>query len=101
MCQKAAVIKEGKIIKNETVKTLVQMLEFEDYVITVKKITDLNVLKNFHLKTIDEHTLEVRLEREEELNNFLLKLSESGMVMTDIRTKGFRLEKLFLNILQG
>ncbi len=100
MCAHAAIIKEGKIIKNESVKKLVQTLELEDYLITVKHVQGVDQLKEYSLKVIDEYTLEVVLNRKSELNNFLMKLSQTGMVMTDIRTKGFRLEKLFLNILQ-
>jgi len=101
MCEQAAIIKEGKIIKNEKVKKLVQMLEFEDYLITVKEVRGVDQLREFQVTVLDEYTLEVKLDRKEKLNDFLIKLAGTGMVLTDIRAKGFRLEKLFLNMLQG
>jgi len=100
MCRHAAIIKEGKIIKNDSVKKLVGLLEQENYVITVKELKYLEQLKEYQVTVVDEHTLEVELDRKVELNAFLVKLTQAGIVMTDIRTKGFRLEKLFLNILK-
>jgi ABC-2 type transport system ATP-binding protein len=101
MCRTAAMIKEGQIIKNEPVKTLVQLLHLEEYTITVKKVKNIEQLSRYQMKVIDDHTLELEIDRENQLNNFLADLSKTGMKTTDIRTKGFRLEKLFINMLNN
>ncbi|MCD4779470.1 MAG: ABC transporter ATP-binding protein [Candidatus Omnitrophica bacterium] len=100
MCRTAAIIKEGQIIKNEPVKTLIQLLHLEEYIITVKKIQNIKKLSQYQIMVIDDHTFELEIDREHQLNNFLADLPKTGMKTTDIRTKGFRLEKLFINMLK-
>ena len=101
MCRNAAIIKEGEIIKNDKVSRLLQLLDHETYVINVKEVKSLERLSQYEPKKLDEHTLEVELNHKESLNDFIVRLSEIGMVVTDIRPKGNRLEKLFLNVLRG
>ena len=99
MCRHAAIIKNGEIVANDTVKSLTQLVDKETYVVMVKEIPALEGIKVFTPKVIDENTFEVELSRQETLNDFVMKLTSLGMVVTDIRPKGYRLEKLFLNLL--
>ncbi len=100
MCRRAAIIKNGEIIKNDTVRSLLKLIDEETYIVQVddvKKIKDLNIA---HLKIVDDHTFEVELKKGDKLNDLILKMSQAGAAVTDIRPKGNRLEKLFLKILQ-
>ncbi len=101
MCRNAAIIKNGEIITHDSVKRLVQRLEREVYVVTVREVKNVAALSAYGVKVVDETTLEAELIRRETLHDFVLKLSEAGMVMTDIRPRGHRLEKLFLSILNN
>ena len=100
MCRQAAIIKNGEIVHNDTVKNLVRMLKEETYVVTVKDIKNIETLAHFKPVIIDEKTIEVELNKEESLNDFIAQLSRAGMTVIDIRPKGHRLEKLFLNLLK-
>lgn len=100
MCRHAAIIKNGEIVHNDTVKNLVGMLKEETYVVTVKDIKTIEALNHFKPVIVDEKTIEVELNKEESLNDFIALLSRAGMTVTDIRPKGHRLEKLFLNLLK-
>jgi ABC-2 type transport system ATP-binding protein len=100
MCRNAAIIKSGEIIKKDSVKKLVGLMDREVYVVSVQKVKDITSMSVYKPKVIDETTLEVELGRQETMQNFVLHLAQTGMIMTDIRPKGHRLEKLFLEILK-
>ena len=94
-------IKQGAVpIKNDQVKNLLGLVEQETYVVHVEKITSLESLKDCRPVAIDETTFEVDLSKKNKLNDFISRLSPLGMIVTDIRPKGNRLEKLFLSILK-
>ena len=99
MCRNAAIIKEGKIISLDSVRNLNKLITQETYVIAVKKVESLAGLEAYKPMVIDEHTLEVDLNRDEQLNDLLIKLIKNGFDITDVHPKGQRLEKLFLSLL--
>lgn len=101
LCRQAAIIKDGQIIANDRVKNLVKLVAKETYIVHVDAIRSLERIKGFNPVVIDENTFEVDLSKEERLNEFIAYLSQLGMVVTDFRPKGNRIEKLFLNILNS
>lgn len=99
MCRTAAMIKEGAIIRLDTVKNLNKLITQETYVITVKSVKSLAGFEAYKPVIVDEHTIEVDLNRDEELNGLIMKLIQEEFVITDVHPKGQRLEKLFLSLL--
>ena len=100
MCKKAAIIKNGEIIACDLVNNLLRLLAKETYVIHVEKVQSLNELTSYNPQKIDEYAFEIDLNKKEKLNDFISRLTQLGMVVTHIRPKGNRLEKLYLNILK-
>lgn len=100
MCRNAAIIKEGEIVSSGPVKKLVQCLEIETYVVSVEKVRSIEALSHYNPKQVDEHTFEIDLPKSKNLNDVVQEAIEIGMVITDFRPKGNRLEKLFLNLLK-
>jgi len=100
MCKHAAIIKEGKIVRNEPVKNLIKIMENETFVISIREMKSLNKIKGFEYRKIDETTIEVDVDKTQTINSFITELTYSGVVFTDIRPKGFRLERLFLDLLK-
>jgi len=98
MCRRAAIIKEGEVIKNDKVSQLVKLLDEETFTVTVREMRPLEHLQVFKPKVIDEHTMEVQLTQKETLNDFINALSQNSMIVVDIRPQGHRLERLFLRI---
>lgn len=101
MCRHAAIIKNGEIILRDSVKKLVTLMEREVYTVTVKKVQNIEALSHFSPKVNDDTTLEVEISRKETLHDFVKCLAGSGMILIDIRPKGHRLEKLFLEVLNN
>jgi len=101
LCRQAAIIKDGEIIANDRVRNLVKLVARETYIVHVDAICALEKLKGYDPVVIDENTFEVDLSKEERLNEFITYLAQLGMVVTDFRPKGNRIEKLFLSILNS
>ncbi len=100
MCRNAAIIKNGEIVRNDKVKNLVQLLDKEIFVVTVKEKGRLDHIQGFHPVVVDDNTLEVELTKSQTLNDLMEQFIKSGVIVSDIRPQGHRLEKLFLNILR-
>ncbi len=100
MCRNAAMIKEGEIIRNDSVRKLLLTVPQDTYCVTVKDMQALTALSAYKPKMIDDHSFEVEISRREELNELLMKLIQAGFVITDVHAKGNRLEKLFLSMVK-
>ena len=100
MCRNCAIIKQGEIVRRDSVRNLLMLMPQDTYRVTVKDMLPLDGVRSFNPKMIDEHTLEIEIQKREELNELILKLAQGGFVITDLHPKGNRLEKLFLEIVQ-
>ena len=56
-------------------------------------------LKNFDLKLIDSTTIEVEIDRRNNINDLFKALSSQNINVKSMRNKRNRLEELFLNLL--
>lgn len=99
MCRQAAIIKEGQIVRLDSVKNLNKLIQEETYVIAVKLMKSLEGLTAYKPTIIDEHTIEVNLNRDAQLNDLLINLIKNGFDITDVHPKEQRLEKLFLSLI--
>ena len=100
MCRHAAIIKNGEIIKNDRVKNLLQLLDEETYIVSVKQMHPLDKFRDFNSKILDDTTIEVEVVKPQTLNDFIVCLAKDGIEVTDIRPKGNRMVKLYLKILK-
>ena len=100
MCHNCAIIKEGDIVLKDNVRNLLRTIPQDTYRVTVKEMLSLEGVRAYNPVKIDEHTIDIEIQKREELNELILKLAQSGFVITDFHPKGNRLEKLFLEILR-
>ncbi len=100
LCRNVAIIKEGEIVRNDSVKNLVSSLDKQTYVLTVESSKGHKRVDGYQIKVIDPTTIEVDLAKEKTISELIHHLHEDGYVVLDIRPKGNRLEQLFLSILQ-
>jgi len=99
MCRNCTIIKEGEIVLRDSVRNLVRTIPQDTYRVTVKEMLSLEGVRAYNPVKIDEHTLDIEIQKREELNELILKLAQSGFVITDFHPKGNRLEKLFLSVI--
>ncbi|MBD3327791.1 ATP-binding cassette domain-containing protein [Candidatus Peregrinibacteria bacterium] len=101
LCRNVAIIKEGEIVKTGSVKELLTTIDKQTYVVEVDQIASHVKLDDFKWSVLDDRTVEVEVDQKKTLNNFITCLDKEGILVRDLRPKGNRLEKLFLNILNS
>jgi ABC-2 type transport system ATP-binding protein len=98
LCQNAAIIKDGEIVKEGTVRDLLNSVEVETYHIEVDEAKN---LQKSDFVLIDDHTIEVKVQKGEGLNKIVTDLTTDGIKVLGIRPRGNRLEELFLNVVKN
>ncbi len=100
MCRNVAIIDEGSIIENTSMKSLLKSLNSETFVLYLKdSITEAPVLNGFGKSLmIDEHTIEVEVPESLSLNDLIEQLDTHSLVVNRMRNKANRLEELFIAI---
>jgi ABC-2 type transport system ATP-binding protein len=102
LCDKAAIIKDGKIIKNDTVKNLTSSLDSETYSITFEPLKQpISSLGKFEITHSNNDSLEVDLKKTQKLNDLIAELNKQGASITNLQPKDNKLEKLFLSVLNS
>ncbi len=102
MCRNIAIIDQGRIIQNSSMKALLKTLNSETFVLYLQKDIDAipEVKGPFKLRRVDEHTLEVDIPKNETLNNVILQLDAAGIPIDSMRNKVNRLEELFISLIR-
>lgn len=100
MCRNIAIIDEGSIIENASMKTLLKSLNSETVVLYLAdEIRQAPVLNGFgRVTVIDSHTIEVAVPRQQSLNELIHQLDALKIMVNRMRNKVNRLEELFVNI---
>ncbi|MDT8399633.1 MAG: ABC transporter ATP-binding protein [Pseudomonadales bacterium] len=100
LCRNVAMIDQGMIIENTSMKKLLQTLNRELFVLDAREpMTSAPVLPGFTVELLDEHSLEVGVEGSQDINAVFEHLSRQGVRIKSMRTKSNRLEQLFLSLL--
>ena len=79
---------------------LLQQLHREHFILDTREPVDATLdLSRFDGRVLDEHAIEVEIEKGESLNDLLAELSKLGVTVTSMRNKANRLEELFVALL--
>lgn len=101
LCRTIAIIDEGRIIENTQMATLLNQLTLETFVLSLQEpLTAPPQLDHYTCKLIDEHTLEVALDKHQNVTELLNDLSQKHIGVFRIRNKRNRLEELFVKIIR-
>jgi len=99
LCRNIAIIDQGEIIKNTTVKELLTTLHSETFVLDLASpVKTLPAIDNIDLQQRDENTLEVTIDKSVSLNNMFMLLDKADIKISSMRNKSSRLEELFLQM---
>lgn len=99
LCRNIAIIDQGEIIKNTTIKELLTTLHTETFVLDL--VTPINSLPDIAELTLlqrDANTLEVTIDKSVSLNQVFEKLSAADIEISSLRNKSGRLEELFMQM---
>ena len=104
MCRNIAIIDEGEIIENTSMKKLIGELDSQVFILDTAnevngkpEITIDDVL----IHRIDAHSLEVKVPNGKLINEVFKELDKQGLEISSMRNKTNRLEQLFLSRLRN
>lgn len=102
LCRNIAIINSGTIAERSSMVTLLNRLRTETFVLNLKgRVSEMPELGGFVLNRVDDCTLEVEMSREHTINGLFEALSRNGIEVISLRNKQNRLERLFLDVVDG
>jgi ABC-2 type transport system ATP-binding protein len=102
LCRNIAIINHGSIIERDRVGNLLRRLNTETFVLNTRQAIERTPeVPGFALRRIDEHTLEVDISREQNLNELFVHLSSYGVGVLSMRNKVNRLEEVFMRLVEN
>jgi ABC-2 type transport system ATP-binding protein len=102
LCRNIAIIDEGRIIENDRMSTVLRKLHTETFVLNLRgAITTVPALPGYRTVRTDDQTLEVEVNKDQNLNDIFAALSAAGIEVLSMRNKANRLEELFLRLVEG
>ncbi len=107
LCRNIAIIDGGEIVEDTSMKKLLAQLDIETFVFDIKVAASIDKLKQFAkqspkiaYRVIDDHTLEVDLNKSQNLNQVFEQLNAEDIEVLSMRNKSNRLEALFVSLIQ-
>lgn len=102
LCRNVAIINQGTIVENTSVKALLKTLNKEVFILDTREALQVAPeVKGYKLRLVEEHSLEVEVEKGGSLNEVFESLTQSGVHVVSMRNKANRLEELFVSLVQG
>jgi len=100
LCRNIAIIDEGAIIENTSMKSLLAELDSQTFILdassTITEVPELK-LENVYVHKTDDKGLEVTVSHGRSINEVFTQLDKAGVSITSMRNKSNRLEQLFLS----
>ncbi len=103
LCREVAIINNGEIIKEGSVKSLLTNVNFVTLLLdTVAPVSsaELTLARDYPITKVDETTLKLKLAPGQTVNDSIRKLSTIGVQIANIRNTGSRLEEVFINLIE-
>ena len=99
LCRNIAIIDEGRIIEDTSIRELLRRMNTEVFLLTLDG--DLErppELPDHACRLVGPHTLEVEVNQGQNLNTLFAALSEHDVTVVSMRNRNNRLEQLFLQL---
>ncbi|MGK0249484.1 MAG: ABC-2 type transport system ATP-binding protein [Oleispira sp.] len=101
LCKNIAIINNGEIVTNTSVRKLLSQLKTETFILDVEgDLDNLPKLTDFEWVNVGD-CLEVTVTKGQSLNDVFSALIDANIQVRSMRTKASRLEELFVNLVQG
>lgn len=101
LCRNIAIIDEGRIIENTSIKQLLTQLNTETFILDLQNpIEVLPTINDYRLTLKDQTCLEVEVDKQQNINELFSELTQHHIHVTSMRNKVNRLEELFIRLLK-
>jgi ABC-2 type transport system ATP-binding protein len=102
LCRNIAIIDGGRIIERDRMSNLLRKLQTESFLFTLRNpAASVPVLEGYGVKLVDDHTLEVEMSKEQNLNDIFARLSAQRVEVLSMRNKVNRLEEMFMRLVEN
>ena len=102
LCRNIAIINNGIIVENSSMRGLLKQLHREVFILdSTDDLPDIVDIKDFVIRRIDSHTLEVEVEKGQKINQVFAELDRLGIQICSMRNRANRLEEMFVNLVEG
>ena len=99
LCRNIAIINQGKLVENTSVKDLLKTLHKETFILDVAKpFQAVPDIEQYSIIQVDESSIEVEVEKGQSLNLVFSHLTDAGIEVVSMRNKVNRLEELFVSL---
>lgn len=99
LCRNIAIIDDGCIIENTSMKKLLQRLDKEIFILDTRTAVNSSfAIEGYDVTVVEENTLEVEINKNQSLNHLFAVLAESDVDIVSMRNKSNRLEELFVSL---
>jgi ABC-2 type transport system ATP-binding protein len=100
LCRNIAIIDQGSIVHHGSMRELLGQLHTEMFLLDVReRLPEGFTIPGFPCRKLDEHTLEVVVDRDQDINQLFTALTDQGIVISSMRNKANRLEEMFVSLL--
>jgi ABC-2 type transport system ATP-binding protein len=101
LCRNIAIINDGRIIERDGMSSLLRRLHVQTVVLNLRdSIAVAPSLPGYVATRVDDHTLEVEVSKDENLNDIFTRLSGLGIAVLSMRNKVNRLEEIFMQLVE-
>ncbi|GBL55745.1 ABC transporter ATP-binding protein [Pseudomonas sp. R3.Fl] len=101
LCRNIAIIDHGTIVENTSMRKLLTQLHVETFVLDLKgAVAQLPQLPGYPARLLDDHTLEVQVDKAAGINGLFAALNGQGIEVLSLRNKTNRLEELFVSLVE-
>lgn len=101
LCRNVAIIRQGVIVREGSVKSLLKSVDLQTYAIDLDRPIDIFKVDGFSLRRVDEDTVEADIRADQTLTDLAEALKGLGANIKGIRPTENRLERLFLELTNG
>jgi ABC-2 type transport system ATP-binding protein len=103
LCRNIAIIDGGRIVARDKMSSLLRRLNTEVFVLNLRNVLDKAPRLESSIATTltDDHTLEVEITKEQNLNEVFAQLSSQGIEVLSMRNKVNRLEEIFMRLVEA
>ncbi len=102
LCRNIAIIDQGEIVENTSMRALLSQLQQESFVLDLREpVGNIPSFAGYRVKKMDSSSLEVEVDKGKGVNELFRQLSDYKIEVASMRNKSNRLEELFVNLTQG
>lgn len=102
LCKNIAIIDQGAIVQNTSIKALLQQLDSETFILDISpRLTQAPIVEGYKITLEKDFSLAVEIKKGQMLNALFIKLDALNINVASMRNKSNRLEEMFISMVEN